>query len=185
MVLAVTKLQQPLLGHAPIAADRRPIHPDTAWSQIVHPDRLAVQMTFKAGPPLIIAQDRQDPGQPVIAPSQPVQGLPSATPQALQPLLCPRLDLVEPVVSLRQNMAQPDRRRPAQAQPLPVAVHQKVFIQQLRQSQLEHVGQQYRIIINSFSNYSKLFGHTRSLLHPQLLSKNERTERCSFSERKV
>lgn len=109
---------------------------------------------------------RQDPGQPVIAPTQPVQRLPGKR-RKLSNRCCAhgstwlsRWSPSDRVCANQTVVVQPSLN------PCQLPLHQKVFIQQLRQPHLDHVGQQDGNITNSFRDYSKLFGHIRSFVFP-------------------
>ncbi len=85
--------------------------------------------------------------------------------QGQQPLGHPRLNLVHPMVSLRQTVGQPDHGRPAQADPLPVAMRLEVVIQQVCYTHLGALRQQKRKIIHAFCHSVQLFGHADSFSH--------------------
>jgi hypothetical protein len=67
------------------------------------------------------------------------------------------------MVGLGEDMGQPDPNHPSQAEALLVAIAGKVLIQQWLYSHALQVGQQQRGVVNSFTDYDKLLGHTESL----------------------
>jgi len=79
----------------------------------------------------------------------------------------PRPERVQPMVSLRQNMAQPEDGDPTQAKPLPVPVHTKLLIHQTLQIHARHVGDEHRNVIHSFTGHYKCFFHPGSLSQSQ------------------
>ena len=78
MILAVPKLEQPVLGHPLVAAGRRAIQPDALRRQVIHPHQLPVQRAFKGAPALVVAQRLHHPRQPVVAEVQGADALPGA-----------------------------------------------------------------------------------------------------------
>ncbi len=83
--------------------------------------------------------------------------------QRFQAILRPRLHVIQAVIGLRQDMAQPAHRQLSQTQTLPVALRRKVLIQQLRHLHLLLKGQQDRHIINPFAANVQLWAHAQSL----------------------
>ena len=163
MVIARAQLEQSLLRHRPIPARRGAIDPHPFGLQVVHPHDPLVQGRFEVLPLLIIAEGIQHNTQPVIAPFLVAYSLSATLLQRVQPIGCPWLDLIHPVVTLGQNVRQPDRCGPAQACSLPVAMWLKGVIQQFCYPHSLALRQQHRNIVHSFCRDGKLFCHTESL----------------------
>src|SRR5258708_28998246 len=77
---------------------------------------------------------------------------------------CPFLHTIHPMVSLRENMGQPDHTYPSQAQPFSIAIGGKVLVQQLRQFHALHLRYQQRDIIDAFGLYAQGFFHAPQLI---------------------
>ncbi len=169
MVFAVPQLEQPLLRHRPISADCGTIDPHPFGLEVVDPDELSVQCRLKLLPLLLIAQRIQHQRQAVIAEAPLTYLLPGADAQGLDPMGCPALHLIHPMIRILQDVCQPDGCRPAQAHSLPVAMRLEVVIQQLWHTHLVTVGQQERDIVHSFGRDVQWFCHADSLLHFQNL----------------
>ena len=75
----------------------------------------------------------------------------------------PRLDLIEPVIGLRQDKSQPDDAHLAQTQSGSVAVRWKVLVNQFDHTHLQQKRNDDRDIINSFVDSTDLFGHSASI----------------------
>ena len=67
------------------------------------------------------------------------------------------------MITLRQDMRQPDRRNPAPTQALLQAMTRQMAIQDRRQAQPLHCSQQQREIVNAFGSKRKLSSHPLSL----------------------
>jgi hypothetical protein len=169
MILAVAKLEQSLLGHRPIAIRCRAIDPHPFWLEVVDSDDLPVQARFKLLPLLVIDQSIQYNGQAVIAPEPILHLLSRAALQRLPPMGYPGLYLIHAMVAFRQDVCQPNCRRPAQADPLPVSMWLEVLIQQLCYAHHVTLSQQYWYIVHSFCRYVQLFCHADSLSHFQMV----------------
>lgn len=94
---------------------------------------------------------------------QPLHSLSRATPQGPQPVVHPGLDVIETMVTLGQNRAEPDHRDPAQAEALPVAVGGKGRVQQRWQAHALHLLQQQRNIVDSLRDDGVYVVHAQSL----------------------
>ena len=168
MVLRVPQLKQAILRHLPIAARTGGINSHLLRLQLIDPEAALVQDRLKTLPLFIVAQQLQPARQPVVAEIQSPYFRPQAALQRSQPSLGPSFDLVQPVVRLRQDMAQPARQHFSQAQSLPFAVHYKILVQQFSYSHALRRCHQDRDVIHHFRRYRKLFGHPQSL--PQFLN---------------
>ena len=157
------QLEQPLFGHPPVAAGCGTIETDALRPQVVHPQQPLVQCAFKGPPVLIITQCLQEARQPVVAHVQGVDELPGAPTQRMESLLRPGLDMVQPMVGLRQNMRQPKHTHPAQAEARPVAVGGKVLVQQGLYPHALQLGQQQGDVIDTFTHDGKWLAHPESL----------------------
>ena len=169
MVFAVPQLEQPFFCHRPIPTGRRTIDPHPFGLEVVHPDELPVQRRLKLLPLLLIAQRIQHQRQAVIAKVPLIDFLPGGDGQGLDPMGCPALHLIHPMIRILQDVRQPDGCRPAQAHSLPVAMRLEVVLQQLWHTHLVTVGQQERYIVHSFCRDVQLFCHADSLSHFQNL----------------
>lgn len=171
MVFAVAQLEQPSFRHRPIPTDRGTIDPHPFGRQVVDPDELSVQRRLTLLPLLLIRERIEHQRQAVIANAALTDLLSSADGQGLDPLGCPALHLIHPMIPFRQDVRQPDRCRPALAHTLPVAMRLEVLIQQPWYPHLVTVGQQEWQIVHSFSRHLHWFCHADSLLHfPNLVS---------------
>jgi hypothetical protein len=92
-----------------------------------------------------------------------LQRLLGATAQGFQAVFGPRLDPIEAMVGLGEQMDQPDQGGPAQGQALSIAMHDEVLIQQVREIHLLHLRHQQRNIIDPFGGNGKCIGHAESL----------------------
>jgi hypothetical protein len=101
MVLAVAKLEQPILRDGPIAARRGTIEAHPLGLQVVHAQQVLGQGAFKSLPAGIIAQRLQHGRQAVVTDIERVDPLPASATQGLEPLLGPGFDVVEPMVRFR------------------------------------------------------------------------------------
>lgn len=165
----MAKLEQPLFAHAPIATGSRAIQPYPLRIQLVHPDDALVEGRLKALPLLWLSQAIQHQCQAVVTPRALMHLLPDTHLQRLQPRGCPALYLIHTMIPLRQDVGQPDRCRPAQADSLPIAMRLEVFVQQFGYAHRVALGQQNWYIVHSFCRYHQLFCHFDSLAHFQYL----------------
>ena len=163
MVFTIAQLEQSLLRHRPIPLRCGAIDPHAFGLQVVHPHDPLVQGPFEVLPLLVIAEGIQHKTQPIIAPFLVAYRLSATLLQRVQPRGCPWLDLIHPVVTLGQNVRQPDGGGQAQASSLPIAMGPKVDIQQFCYPHSVAVRQQHRYIVHAFCRDGKLFYHTDSL----------------------
>ncbi|MBT9162884.1 MAG: hypothetical protein DDT27_01449 [Dehalococcoidia bacterium] len=164
MIFTVPKLKQPLFCYPPVAASRGAVQTHPLRVQIVHPQQVLVQCRLKLSPALIIAQCQHNTFQAVVAEVQGTHRLTDTTFQCLQTLLSPVLNLIEPVITLRKDVSQPDRTRPTQANPPPVAMRRKVFIQRGLNTHPFHLRQQNRNVFHQFVCYGKILVHNTQIL---------------------
>lgn len=83
--------------------------------------------------------------------------------QRMQRFRNPGFDLVQPMVTFRQDERQSHSQRPAQTGAVPIAMRRKVVIQQLRKPHLLGLRKQARYVVHSFCRYGKLFCHSDGL----------------------
>ena len=81
----------------------------------------------------------------------------------------PTLNLIHAMIPFRQDVGQPHRCCPAQADSLPIAMGLEVVVQQLWYAHRVALGQQNWNIVYSFCRYRHLFCHSDSLPHFQNL----------------
>jgi hypothetical protein len=124
---------------------------------------MPVQVALERLPPLVITQGAHDSLQSVITPVQAADRLPQTLAQGLLPLLSPRLNGIHPMVRLGENVRQPAYRHSPQAEPLPVAMRGKVFIQQDGHAHPFLLSYQQGNIIDAFTGEDKCLGHAESL----------------------
>ncbi len=160
MITARAQLEQSLLHHRPIPTGRGALDPHPLRLQVVHPHDPLIQGRFEVVPPLVRASGIQHHTQPIIAPCLLANRLPAPL---LQPRGCPWLDLIHPLVTLEQQVRQPDRGGPAQAGSLPLAMGLKGGIQQFRFAHVVALRQPDRHLVHAFHCDGKLFCHTASL----------------------
>jgi len=163
MVFAVAQLEQSLLRHRPIPLRGGAIDPHAFGLQVVHTHDLSVQGRFEVLPLLVIAEGIQHNTQPIIAPFLVAYSLSATLLQRLHSRSCPGLDLIHSMVTLGQNVRQPDGCGQAQAGSLPVAMRLKEGIQQVCYPHFLALCQQDRNIVHSFCRHGKLFCHAVSL----------------------
>ncbi|MFI5337800.1 MAG: hypothetical protein ACHQ5A_13515 [Opitutales bacterium] len=108
---------------------------------------------------MVVRQGPQDRREPIIGEIEPVDELAGALSQRGQVRQGPRLDLVEPMVALGEQMGEPERRGPAEAEPEPVAVDGKVPIQQLADPHPFHLGQEEREVVDPLDGERGRGGH--------------------------
>lgn len=159
----MAQLEQSLPGHPPIPARRGAIDPHPFRLQLVHSHDPLGQGRFEVLPLLVIAEGIQHSTQSVIAPFLLANRLSAALLQRVLPRGYPGLDLIHPVVSLGQNVCQPDGCGQAQAASLPIAMGLKVGIQQFCYPHSVALRQQHWNIVHPFCRHGKLFCHTVSL----------------------
>jgi hypothetical protein len=169
MILTVAELKQPILAHPPIATGRRAIQPHALRVQLVHADDALVEGRLKALPRFRLGQRIQHQRQPVITPRAFMHLLAGTQVQRVQPMGHPALDLIHPMIPFRQDVGQPDRCCPAQADSLPIAMWLEAFVQQLWYAHRVALGQQNWNIVYSFGRYRQQFCHFDSLPHFQNL----------------
>jgi hypothetical protein len=162
MVLAVAALEQPVFRDRPVAAGRGAIHTHALRLQVVHPQPLPGQRPLQAAPAHIVTQGLPNRRQPVIADIQGRDPLARATAQGVEPLLGPGLDMVQPVVRLRQNMAQPDGGHPAQVEAHPVAGGRTMLVQPGRHPHPLQLGQHQGDIVDTFPENRQSLGHAET-----------------------
>jgi hypothetical protein len=109
--------------------------------QVIDPQQLLIQSGLEPAPRFIRAQQIQQPGQPIITEVQRPDGLADTSRQRLQAFLHPGLDVIQPMVGLRNDVAHPARRHPAGTQSLPVSVGGKVPVEQARHLHPLELGQ--------------------------------------------
>src|SRR5579859_5208886 len=177
----MTKLKQAIRAGLDIATDRGTIHPHPTRVQIVDTDQMLTQVPLESLPLLILTQVIQHRGQAVIREIQAAHLVPQASLQAVQTLLRPRFNVIEPMVAFREDVAQPDYTDHSQAQPLPVLMGGKMSIQQLAYLHVFQLRQQDRHIVNSFYRERFNFVHDASVASILLtVQQNERTMSYMF-----
>ena len=115
MICAISKLEEPVLGDAPVVVGGSTIQADTGWFQVIHAQHMLIQGPTKGVPARIVAQGLQHGGQPVVADISPLHRLPGALPQRVKLLLHPRFDVGQPMVGFGEDAEQPEHAHPAQA----------------------------------------------------------------------
>jgi hypothetical protein len=75
----------------------------------------------------------------------------------------PRLDAIEPVVALGEDEGQPNDRRPAETQSLPIAIGREVCVQEFGHAHILEVRDDGRYVVYSFVGCCDLFAHPTSL----------------------
>ena len=108
---------------------------------------------------MVVGQGAQDRREPIVGEIEPVDELGGPLPQRGQVGRGPRLDLVEPMVAFGEQVGEPEGRRPAEAEPEPVAVHPKVPIQQFADPHALHLGQQQREVVDPLDGERGRRGH--------------------------
>jgi hypothetical protein len=126
----MAKLEQPVIGHGPMATRRGIVQADTLWLQIIGPQQPPVQRPFKRGPVGIDSQRLQDPSQTIITHVQEMDRLPGIAAQGVEALPGPGGYMILPMVRVRPNVGQLDHVHPAQAEAHPVAMGGEVLVQQ-------------------------------------------------------
>jgi hypothetical protein len=159
----MSKLEQPFITQLPVPTGTGAVQAHPQRTQFIDTKQPLVEVTLEAIPSLVLAQRPQHILKPVVAKVQRDYCLVGALRQGIQPPFCPGLDLVEAMVSRRQDMAQPDHCYPSQAQTLPVAMGWKVIVQQGLHTHMFQLSQQKRNIIHTFTGYGKCIAHTESL----------------------
>ncbi len=165
VIVTFAQLEQPILVHTPIATGSRAIQPHPLRVQLVHADDALVEGRLKALPLLRLGQYIQHQRQSVITPRAFMHLLTGTQLQRLQPMGHPTLDLIHAMIPFRQDMRQPDRCCPAQADSLPITMRLEVVVQQLCSTHRVALGQQNWNIVYSFCRYRQLFCHFDSLPH--------------------
>jgi hypothetical protein len=127
MILAVSQLEQPFGRH--VGSSRRGVDAHQAALQVIDTQHGLVEGAFKRAPAFRDGQVVEGRRQAIIgqitwfplAAETPTQGT----------LVCfaPRLDTIEPVVALGEDEGQPDHRRLAETQALPMAIGREVVVQ--------------------------------------------------------
>ncbi len=169
MIVTFAQLEQPICADAPIATDRRAIQPHPLRVQLVDADDALVEGRLKALPRFRLGQCIQHQCQPVITPRAFLHLLAGTQMQRLQPMGHPALDLIHPMIPFRQEVGQPHRCCPAQADSLPIAMGLEAVVQQLRYAHRVALGQQNWNIVYSFGRDRQRFCHFDSLPHFQNL----------------
>jgi hypothetical protein len=163
MILTVAQLQQAILAHGPITASNRTIQAHAVRAQVIHPYHLARQLLLELLPAGIVAQVPQDIRQSIITQIAHLELRLTLPSQRFQTTLCPRLHSIHPMVSLREQVGQPNHGQCAQAETLAVAVRRKVGIEQAGYAHVLHLGQQQRDIIYPLRSNCQCLVHSNSL----------------------
>ena len=129
VILAMTKLKQAIWSGVNIATDRGAIYPHPPGVQIVDTDQVLTQVPLEGLPLLIGTQVIQHRGQAVITEIQAARLLPQAGLQAVQTLVRPGFNVIEPMVAFREDVTQPNHADYSQAETLPVPMSEKMLIQ--------------------------------------------------------
>jgi hypothetical protein len=174
-ILAVAELEQPVGGDELLAAGGGHIEPHGRRPEVIDAQQAAGEGAFQGGPVVIIGQRPQDCSEAVVGQVEPVDGLAGALAQGGQVRHGPRLDLVEAVVALGEQMGEPERRGPAEAEPEPVAVDGTVPIQQLADPHALHLGQQQREVVDPLDGERGRRGHPSCLSQFPFPCPNPRT----------
>jgi hypothetical protein len=102
-------------------------------------------------------------GQMVVAGLQTAHRRRQASTQSQQMLLNPVFDLVEPMVTFRQDEGEPEHTEFPRGQAMPIAVGHKVLIQQGDQLHVTHLFYQQGDVVDAFRDDRDCFGHPPSL----------------------
>ena len=129
----------------------------------IDPQHIPIQRRLERFPAGIVTQGEQDNLQPVIGAIPRLHRLPRAASQGPQPFLHPRLHVIQPVITLRQDVGQPDPGDPPQAEPLPVAVGREMLVQQRWQAHTLHLSLQERNVVDSLIDDGQYLVYAESL----------------------
>jgi hypothetical protein len=165
VVFAVTKLEQTLCRHTPVATAARAVQAHAFRAQVVDPHQLPDQGRLEGRPALIVTQDPQHHCQAVIGEIQALHRLTGAAAQCPQPLFDPGAHMVQPMIAARENVRQPDRHHVSQAQTLPVAVRRKLLVQQGGEPHALHLCLEHGDVVHSLTVRCQHLSHTESLTH--------------------
>ena len=163
MLLAVTKLEQAVLGHGPVASGRRTVYLHPIGLQIVDP-----QQTWFSAASNVCHRGSSPRAVKTSASRSSVKSNSSTTCPLLRRNVAsrwrsPRLHVGKPVVGLRQDVAKPQRSQPAQTQALAIAMHLELDVQQLRHADTHLLCNQQRGVVHPFTVNGKFMAHAPSL----------------------
>jgi hypothetical protein len=130
MITASPKPKQSIFRCRPVTTGRGAVQTHALRVQIVYPHQALIQCSLEPLSTQIIAQRIQDTFQAVIALVQRTHRPSSTTSQYLQALLSLVFNMIEPMIAKGEDVRQPHHTRPAETNPLPVAVAmgREVFI---------------------------------------------------------
>lgn len=165
LVFAVAKLEQAVRGDLPVAAGGGAVDAHGGRGQVIDPQDGLIERTLTGSPGAIITEGREDISQAVIRQVGRAQGCGQERSERALQLLGPGTHAIEPMVGSRQDVGQPDRGKPTQAQALAVAMRREVGVQDAGQLQTLHVGQQQRHVVDPFRVYCRWLAHVASLPH--------------------
>ncbi len=170
--LAMPQLEQAVRCDRPVAANRCAVQTRPLCAQVIHPQQALVQRALEVFPSFIVTQSTQNTPESVVAEVQGTHQLLGTASQRLQPLRCPRLDVVQSMIGLREHMRQPTHGHPSQTDPLPIAMGRKVLVHQRLYAHALLLRKQHRYVVDSFTDNGKLLGHAKSLPQsPKLVKK--------------
>jgi hypothetical protein len=167
MVLAVTTLEQPVCGHAPVPVGGRTLQAHAGRLQGVHAQRGLIQSPVEGLPVRLVTQRLQPRGQPVVTDVQGLYRLSGARLERVAPLWGPGGGVGQPMRALGEPMRQPHHTHPAQAPAYPMTMRRKMLVHQGLQPQAVAVGHQYRQVIDAFTDNGQGLGHDAPPLRPR------------------
>jgi len=162
MITAQPKLGQAVWRH--VGRNGRRLQAHVLGLQVVGADDRAVQFGLERLPVLVHAQTIEPGCQSII---RPIARLKFAAQTLRERHLVrgsPRLNLIEPVIGLRQDAGQPDDAHLAETQARPIAVGREMFVNQFGHAQLKQQRDKDRYIVNPFVDSRDIGAHSR--VHP-------------------
>lgn len=136
MILAVTKLTQPLWAHRCISIGGRAVDINPIGAQIVNADGVLIQMAFKLLPTTLVTEMAQDKFQAIIG---------------------------EMMITLSENRAEPAGAEPAHTEPVPAAMGGKRGVNQRRQVHALHLFDEHRNVVDALGGHVLDILHPQSL----------------------
>src|SRR5262249_49134094 len=98
----------------------------------------------------------------------------AAPPERARMFFAPRLDTIEPVVTLGEDEGQPHNCRPAETPALPIAIGRNVCIQDFGHAHVLQIPDDRRDTVYAFVGCGDCFAHPTSLTQFPFLSENSR-----------
>ena len=132
MILAMATLKQSLFTDTRLCTRACAIDVDSLSWQGIDADQMLIERRCKRRPMGVITEETQDNFEPIIAKLLSPHHLPRDAAQRALSLSHPGLDMDEPVVTSRENRAQPDGRHSTEGETLPVAMGRKMGVKQRR-----------------------------------------------------